>query len=133
VRFRHYKGGFYELVAIAKEEAHPQTMLVIYKAEIDGSIWSRPADVFFEALEGPLRGKIRFVAVPPEGFEYCCDNGCDVVVPYPNLFEYSREEDAEGLLIKSKTKPLWACHCCGEDVQLYETATGNVSDLPENE
>lgn len=133
MRFRHYKGGTYELVALAKEEADPQNVLVIYKAEIDGTIWARPADVFFQDLMDPYRGFKRFEIVPPEGFQYTCDNGCDAAWPEIRLFEFSRTESADGTLIESKTKPYWACRCGCSDIQLYETATGSVSALPENE
>jgi hypothetical protein len=132
MRFRHYKGGTYELVTLAKDEADPQTVLVIYKADVDGTIWSRPADVFFEDLTGPYRGIKRFEILPPEGFQYTCDNGCDAAWPGIRLFEFERHEDLDGTLIESKTKPYWACRC-GSDVQFYETATGDVSALPENE
>jgi hypothetical protein len=126
MKFKHYKGGEYDLVTLAKDEAS-HDILVIYRSD-DGQVWSRPAAVFFSrAGSGP-----RFVCVPPAGFEFCCDSGCEHVTPYPKLFEFYREEDAEGLLVTSKTKPYWACHFCGEDVRLYESATGDDIELPEN-
>jgi hypothetical protein len=142
MKFRHYKGGEYELVTLAKDEETHEIM-VVYRSD-DGQVWSRPVRVFFSRPElgvyfdkaiGATR-KIeqasRFVCVPPRGFEFCCDSGCEHVTPYPKLFEFSREEHEDGR-VDSKTKPYWACHFCGEDVQLYETATGDVSELPEND
>lgn len=49
VRFRHYKGGLYELVCEATLESDLSTM-VVYRAA-DGSIWCRPKAVFFESIE----------------------------------------------------------------------------------
>ncbi|HEX7983009.1 Protein of unknown function [Duganella sp. CF517] len=48
-RFRHYKGGLYELVCEATLESDLSTMIV-YRAS-DGSIWARPKDVFFQLIE----------------------------------------------------------------------------------
>lgn len=47
-RYRHYKGGIYEFIAIAK---HSETMedLVIYKETWgEGKIWARPASMFYQ-------------------------------------------------------------------------------------
>jgi hypothetical protein len=49
VRYRHYKGGLYELVCEATMEAD-LTSLIVYRAA-DGSIWCRPKAVFFERIE----------------------------------------------------------------------------------
>jgi len=49
VRYRHYKGGIYELVCEATMEAD-HTPIIVYRAA-DGSIWCRPKAVFFEAVE----------------------------------------------------------------------------------
>jgi hypothetical protein len=48
-RFRHYKGGLYELICEATLESDLSTMIV-YRAS-DGSIWTRPRDVFFQLIE----------------------------------------------------------------------------------
>jgi hypothetical protein len=48
MKFRHYKGGLYELVCEATMEAD-LTPIIVYKAA-DGSIWCRPKSVFFETL-----------------------------------------------------------------------------------
>lgn len=49
VRYRHYKGGLYELVCEATQEADLQPAIV-YRAP-DGSLWIRPKSVFFEMIE----------------------------------------------------------------------------------
>ncbi|MBA5690149.1 DUF1653 domain-containing protein [Rugamonas apoptosis] len=49
MRFRHYKGGVYELVSEATLEAD-LTPMIVYRAA-DGSVWVRPKDVFFQLIE----------------------------------------------------------------------------------
>jgi hypothetical protein len=46
MKYRHYKGGIYEIVCEALLESDPNVTMVIYKAE-EGLIWARPKDVFF--------------------------------------------------------------------------------------
>ena len=61
MQYRHYKGGLYELVCIAKLESDLSDM-VVYRAA-DGSIWTRPKDVFFQLVD--VDGKLvpRFAPV----------------------------------------------------------------------
>jgi hypothetical protein len=49
VRFRHYKGGVYEVVCEATLEAD-HTPVVVYRGE-DGTTWVRPTAAFFESVE----------------------------------------------------------------------------------
>jgi hypothetical protein len=49
MQFRHYKGGLYELVCIATLESDLSEMIV-YRAP-DGSIWTRPKEVFFQLVQ----------------------------------------------------------------------------------
>jgi hypothetical protein len=49
MRFRHYKGGLYELVCEATLEAD-LTPMIVYRSA-DGSVWIRPKDVFFESVD----------------------------------------------------------------------------------
>lgn len=60
-RFRHYKGGLYELVCMATLESDLSEM-VVYRAA-NGSIWTRPKAVFFEMVEVDGRQRPRFEAV----------------------------------------------------------------------
>ncbi|MDR1697155.1 MAG: DUF1653 domain-containing protein [Rickettsiales bacterium] len=48
-RYRHYKGGEYEVIALAR---HSETGddLVIYRALSDGKIWARPAAMWNESV-----------------------------------------------------------------------------------
>jgi hypothetical protein len=50
VRFQHYKGGIYELVCEATLESDPTVTMIVYRAA-NGTIWTRPASVFFELVE----------------------------------------------------------------------------------
>ncbi|ADG18214.1 hypothetical protein OKW33_004640 [Paraburkholderia atlantica] len=50
MRYRHYKGGIYELVCEATLESDPTVTMIVYKAA-NGTIWTRPATVFFELVE----------------------------------------------------------------------------------
>lgn len=49
MRYRHYKGGVYELVCEATLEAD-LTPMVVYRAA-NGTVWIRPREVFFETVE----------------------------------------------------------------------------------
>lgn len=48
IRYRHYKGGIYELVCEAVLEAD-HTPVVVYRGQ-DGVVWVRPRDAFFETV-----------------------------------------------------------------------------------
>ena len=49
MRYEHYKGGIYELVCEAKLESD-LTDMIVYRAA-DGSIWTRPKDVFLQLID----------------------------------------------------------------------------------
>ncbi|MBK1891511.1 DUF1653 domain-containing protein [Undibacterium sp. 14-3-2] len=48
-KYRHYKGGVYELVCEAIQESDLGPVIV-YRSH-NGSIWTRPKAVFFEMVE----------------------------------------------------------------------------------
>jgi hypothetical protein len=50
VRYQHYKGGIYEFVCEATLESDPTVTMIVYRAA-NGTIWTRPASVFFELVE----------------------------------------------------------------------------------
>jgi hypothetical protein len=62
MRYRHFKGGIYELVCEAKLEADPSVTMIVYRAA-DGSIWTRPSTVFFEMIEHNGERMQRFTAI----------------------------------------------------------------------
>ena len=53
-RYRHYKGGEYELVSLAK---HSETLeeLVIYRSVDTGELWARPKSLFIGMVDGKPR------------------------------------------------------------------------------
>jgi len=67
-RYRHYKGGEYEVIDIAR---HSETLepLVVYRALYgEGGLWVRPHAMFFEHTEVDGRPQPRFArihATPP--------------------------------------------------------------------
>ena len=62
MRYRHYKGGIYELVCEAKLESDPSVIMIVYRAA-DGSIWARPSTVFFELIEHGGKTVQRFAPI----------------------------------------------------------------------
>jgi hypothetical protein len=61
MRYRHYKGGIYELIGHATLESD-LTPMIVYRAP-DGSLWVRPAAVFNELVEVAGVWVPRFVAI----------------------------------------------------------------------
>jgi hypothetical protein len=62
-RYRHYKGGEYEVVGVAR---HSETLeaLVLYRPLYnDSGLWVRPYGMFFEEVEHEGRRQARFVFV----------------------------------------------------------------------
>jgi hypothetical protein len=63
-RYRHYKGGEYEVVGVAR---HSETLepLVLYRPLYNQSgLWVRPYDMFFEQVEHEGRLQPRFAPIP---------------------------------------------------------------------
>ena len=47
--FRHYKGGIYTCMDLAMH-SEDGSILVIYKAHSDGTLWARPLEMFLEIV-----------------------------------------------------------------------------------
>ncbi|MES2322942.1 MAG: DUF1653 domain-containing protein [Pseudomonadota bacterium] len=62
MQYRHYKGGLYEHVCVATLESDLSEMIV-YRAA-DGSIWTRPKEVFFQLVEVDGALVPRFAPIP---------------------------------------------------------------------
>jgi hypothetical protein len=63
MRYRHYKGGLYDLVCEARLEADPAVTMMIYRSLADGQTWARPKAVFFETVEHEGKQVPRFARV----------------------------------------------------------------------
>ena len=61
MRYRHYKGGIYELVCEATLESDLSPM-VVYRSP-DGTLWVRPRAVFHELVEVDGMMVPRFAAI----------------------------------------------------------------------
>ena len=62
MKYRHYKGGIYEIVCEAKLEADPNVILIIYRSE-EGLIWARAKEVFFETVQHEGQRVPRFAPI----------------------------------------------------------------------
>ncbi len=51
-KYKHFKGGTYEIVCVSRDSENPKKELVVYKSLYDkegfpqGTIWSRPLEAF---------------------------------------------------------------------------------------
>jgi hypothetical protein len=62
-RYRHYKGGEYEVIGVAR---HSETLepLVVYRPLYNASgLWVRPHSMFFEAVEIEGKWQPRFARI----------------------------------------------------------------------
>ena len=50
MKYRHYKGGIYEIICEVRLESDPEIIMVVYKAE-NGEKWTRPRREFFEMVQ----------------------------------------------------------------------------------
>jgi hypothetical protein len=62
MKYRHYKGGIYEIVCEAKLESDPSIIMIVYKSD-NGLIWTRPRNVFFELVQHEGKTVPRFAPV----------------------------------------------------------------------
>lgn len=63
-RYRHFKGGIYELLHIA-EHSETHESLVIYMSQ-DGKIYARPYEMFFEEVNVDGKPTPRFSLISTE-------------------------------------------------------------------
>lgn len=50
MKYRHYKGGIYQIICEARLESDPEVVMVVYRSEA-GLIWTRPREAFFEIVQ----------------------------------------------------------------------------------
>lgn len=58
-KYKHYKGGMYEVLGVAKHSENSEEELVVYQS-LDGTqaMWARPREMFLETV------KVRGIPVP---------------------------------------------------------------------
>ncbi len=66
-RYRHYKGGEYEVLGIARHSETHEPLVVYRPLYNDSGWWVRPHAMFFGELEVDGRRVRRFVSVPAPG------------------------------------------------------------------
>ena len=63
-KYRHFKGGEYELIAIARDSEDPDRFLAVYRALYgECEVWVRPLSMFTESVERDGRQIPRFSPV----------------------------------------------------------------------
>ena len=62
-RYRHYKGGEYEVLGVARH-SESEELLVVYRCLYDNnSLWVRPRDMFIETITVDGSSQPRFVRI----------------------------------------------------------------------
>lgn len=68
--FRHFKGGKYKMIGIAKDSENPDRELVVYQALYgERCLWVRPKEMFFSNVERDGYSGPRFTEIPKEEAE----------------------------------------------------------------
>ncbi len=55
-KYMHYKGNYYEVIAVVRDSEYPQKELIVYKALYDSpefgknQVWVRPKEEFLEKI-----------------------------------------------------------------------------------
>ena len=57
--YKHFKGGIYEVIGVAKNSEDPTQKLVIYY-DSNKQLWARPIEMFLENIERDNYGGPRF-------------------------------------------------------------------------
>ena len=62
-RYRHYKGGEYEVIGVARHSESLEPLVVYRPLYNDSSLWVRPYEMFFGQVEVGGRQEPRFALV----------------------------------------------------------------------
>jgi hypothetical protein len=65
-RYRHYKGGVYDVVGVARHSETLEPMVVYRPLYGAAGLWVRPYAMFFEHIEVEGRSQPRFAPVPTQ-------------------------------------------------------------------
>ena len=64
--YRHFKGGVYRLIGIAKDSETLEDMVVYQALYGEGQMWVRPKEMFFGQVERDGKVFERFTEIGPE-------------------------------------------------------------------
>jgi len=65
--YRHFKGGKYRFIGMAKDSEDPERELVVYQALYgEKGLWVRPKDMFFSSVERNGYSGPRFTPISEE-------------------------------------------------------------------
>ncbi|HWK72903.1 MAG TPA: DUF1653 domain-containing protein [Povalibacter sp.] len=64
-RYRHYKGGEYQVIGVARHSETHQPLVVYRPLYNQTGLWVRPYTMFFEQVEHDGRRQPRFALVEP--------------------------------------------------------------------
>lgn len=67
--YRHFKGGYYRLIGIAKDSETLEEKVVYQALYGDGQMWVRPKEMFFEKVERDGKVMERFQEVSHDEIE----------------------------------------------------------------
>ncbi len=63
--YRHFKGGEYEVLSVARDSETDQLVVVYHSAGEPTNLWVRPAEMFLEMVERPGGARRRFEPSEP--------------------------------------------------------------------
>lgn len=63
-RYRHFKGGLYDVIGVARLEADRDQCVVVYRSVADGTMWVRPFESFTSTVDVAGEPVPRFAPVP---------------------------------------------------------------------
>lgn len=66
-RYRHFKGGEYEVLGVARHSETDERVVVYRPLYGDGGLWVRPLAMFLETVEHAGRPVPRFTYLGPVG------------------------------------------------------------------
>lgn len=62
-KYRHFKGGEYEVLFVAKHSETEEEMVVYRALYGDGGVWVRPASMWNETVERDGKAYLRFTKI----------------------------------------------------------------------
>lgn len=65
--YRHFKGGLYKFIGLAKDSETLEPMVVYQALYGDGDLWVRPASMFFETITRDGKEIKRFEEIDEPG------------------------------------------------------------------